>query len=162
MERREIGISYCIIDSLDDLEVAEQHLMKMAFEALEGSYSPYSNFKVGAAVLLESGEIVKGSNQENAAYPSGMCAERVALFATGANFPGEIIKALAIVTPHENLELPIGPCGGCRQVMLEYELKQASPIKVLMGGSKGKIYTFSDCKGLMPFFFGPTDLKKEL
>lgn len=134
--------------------------MNKAQEARENAYAPYSHFKVGAAIKLSSGAITLGNNQENAAYPSGLCAERVAIFHAGATFPKETIIAMAISARSQNhiLNVPIGPCGACRQSMAEYEQKQKSPIAVYFMGESGKIIKVDSVMDLLPFGFDNTYL----
>jgi len=144
-----------VFESVGDLPKEIQNLMNKAHVAREKAYAPYSNFKVGAALQLESGEIVTGSNQENAAYPSGLCAERVAVFYTGATYPGSIIKSLAITARSlsQVLETPIAPCGACRQSLVEYEINQKQPITVYFMGEKGKVARANSVKDLLPLLF---------
>ena len=134
--------------------------MNKAQEARESAYAPYSNFRVGVAIRLESGEIVIGNNQENAAYPSGLCAERVAIFYVGAAYPNEKIVEIAITARSQNqiLDQPIGPCGACRQSMLEYEQKQNSSIPVYFTGETGSIIKVESIKDFLPFGFDATYL----
>ena len=146
-------------ESINELQNADKILIEASNTALASAYAPYSNFKVGAALMLEDDIIVMGSNQENAAYPSGLCAERVAFFSAGSQYPGRQIKAIAITTSYL-LETPIAPCGACRQVMAEYELKQNSPIKIILSCSGGKIYMLNSMKDLMPLYFSGEWLKK--
>jgi len=122
---------------------------------LASSHSPYSKFKVGTAILLADNQIVLGSNQENVAYPSGLCAERVALFTIGANYPGAVIKSMAITAQTENfkIENPVTSCGACLQVMAEYEKKQNEPIDVLFYCIDGAIIKVKGVKSLLPFVF---------
>ncbi len=129
--------------------------MQLAQEAANDAYAPYSNFLVGAALVLEDGSMFKGSNQENAAYPSGLCAERTALFALSANHPNKRIKLLAVTARRrdEKQFLPAMPCGACRQVMAEYEHKQKEPIPVLLQAADGKFYRFKNVADLLPFQF---------
>lgn len=140
----------------------DKSLLKKALEGLKNTYAPYSGFHVSAAVLLDDGTIVIGTNQENAAYPSGLCAERVAFFAASSQYPRKEIKAAAVVANSDlfSVDHPIAPCGACRQVMLEYELKQKTPIRLILRGGKRKLYTLSDIKGLLPLFFHESGLKK--
>lgn len=142
-------------DHLDELSNEQQLLVSKASEALDSSYSPYSGFSVGAAVELTDGTIVIGSNQENIAYPSGLCAERVALFSAGTNFPDQKIKSIAIVAKsiHGHVTDPVTPCGACRQVMIEFESQQTRPIKVIMMGNEGKIWLSESVNNLIPFYF---------
>lgn len=128
MNEQKFTINYLQFDNIDQLDAADRELCLMAEQALATSYSPYSKFRVGTAIALEDGEIVMGSNQENAAYPSGLCAERVALYAIGANKPGAVIKTMAITAQTDafRIEKPVTSCGGCLQVMAEFEQRQGS------------------------------------
>lgn len=140
---------------LADLSENIQNLMSHAIEVRKNAYAPYSNFQVGAALLLENGSIVVGSNQENAAYPSGLCAERTAIFAAGATHPGVSIVALAISAAPKDQEnqQPVAPCGACRQSLLEYEIKQQHVFPVFFMGSQGPIIEASSVESLLPFAF---------
>ncbi len=144
------------------LPPADKSLLTEAAKAMLGAYAPYSEFKVGAAVLLENGTIVIGNNQENGAYPSGLCAERVAFFAARANYPHQRILAVAIQASSEHFEVndPVSPCGGCRQVMAEYERNQNRPIPVLFSGETGPVYKMESVGALLPLFFDGGFLKK--
>jgi len=138
-----------------ELSPEEQHLIGLAVEATQRSYAPYSHFHVGAAVRLENGVEIIGCNQENAAYPSGLCAERTALFAAGAQYPGVAVKTLAIAargTDGELVEEPVGPCGSCRQVIIESETRGRGPIRILLYGRK-HIYVVDGIRQLMPLTF---------
>lgn len=145
--------------SMEELSAADQKLLNCAREAARNAYSPYSGFHVGSAVMMENGEIVKANNQENAAYPSGLCAERVALFYAASNFPGIPVKVVAISgTDHENILLPlVKPCGACCQVLSEYEDLAGSPIRVILDGSIG-ITVIEGIDNLLPFRFTRNDL----
>jgi len=134
----------------------------LAKEMTQKAYAPYSEFFVGAAVLLENGEVITGSNQENGAYPSGLCAERVAVFAASAMFPGIQMKVIAVSakTTHLKIEEPVSPCGACRQVLLEYEVLQKAPIRVLLAKDDGKILIVEKVHDLLPLSFSGNDLKK--
>lgn len=148
--------------SFDELPVADQQLMLEAHKAAEDAYAPYSHFHVGAAVLLSNGVIVRGNNQENAAYPSGLCAERVALFASGAQHPNVKIAAIAITAYPEGKKIParpISPCGDCRQVMAEYELRYHQPIRLIMEGGLGTFIVSESVSQLLPFLFSGEVLK---
>ncbi len=140
MHKIELNLSYELYEP-DELSFENQELLAKALDATQNAYAPYSNFFVGAAVRLNDGSIIVGNNQENAAYPSGICAERNALFHVGAVGKGSIIEAIAIRarTPSFILNQPIFPCGACRQVMLEYEQLTGKPILVLMQGEIGKV-----------------------
>ena len=160
MRKFEISCAVEEYAGMDELPVEWQMLVAAATTALDSAYAPYSQFRVGAALLLENGTLVTGSNQENAAYPSGLCAERTAFFAAGHQYPGERILAVAITTSYP-MEKPIAPCGACRQVMAEYELKQDSGITVLMTGSNGKIFKVGSVRELLPMYFSGEWLKKD-
>lgn len=149
-----LTIDYTEIVDTNQLQDWEKNLIAQAKMALEGSYSPYSHFRVGAAVLLENGTIITGSNQENGAYPSGLCAERVALFYAGAKYPNVPIKALAVVASNEKgiTSNPVSPCGACRQVMMEYQMISGKPYSIYMVGT-GKIIKIDDVRILLPFSF---------
>lgn len=147
----EINIQYC---QFDELSEEDQELVSMAREATQNSYAKYSRFYVGAALRLQDGRIVKGANQENAAFPSGLCAERTAIFAAQANDPEQPIVALAIAARNDHgfTQEPVTPCGSCRQVMLEIEDRYQSPVKILLYGTRG-IYVLKSTKDLMPLCF---------
>ena len=125
----------------DDLSLQEIDLMNQAIEARKKAYAPYSKFTVGVAILLDNGLVVQGSNQENAAYPSGLCAERVAIYYAGAIYPtAKMLKMFITASPEDrNLEEPIPPCGSCSQAIAEYEMKQDIPIEILFMGAEGPI-----------------------
>lgn len=154
MTERKLTIDFEEYTSAAEMEPQDRALVERAIHALAGSYSPYSRFRVGAALLLENGTVVIGSNQENNSYPAGLCAERTAMFAAGANYPGVAFDTLAIVASHEGkiLEDPATPCGICRQVMAEYQTKGGKPLKVILAGSR-KIYKFSRVDDLLPLIF---------
>ena len=154
MTNKEIKIAYTEYTSLDELDPKDRILVESAIEATTSAYAPYSNFKVGAAVRFEDGEIIKGSNQENAAYPSGMCAERTALFYASASRPDKPMTAIAIAASQngELLETPVTPCGACRQVMAQYQLKSGLPMMVLLIGAHS-ILKFEKIDDLVPFIF---------
>lgn len=139
---------------LDELNTADRELVERALEATKGSYAPYSNFYVGAALHLADDTIVIGANQENAAFPSGLCAERTALFAAQANYPDQPVVALAIAARNANglLDEPVSPCGACRQVILGVEDRYKQPIRVLLYGKKG-VYCLQSATDLLPFSF---------
>lgn len=154
MTSKEIRIVYNEYESLDQMELRDRELAQAAIEATKGSYAPYSNFNVGAAVRLDNGQIVKGSNQENAAYPSGICAERTAMFYASANYPENAMTAIAI-TASQNGTLcdnPATPCGSCRQVMAQYQTKGGQPMEILLVGGK-KIWKFGKVDDVLPLIF---------
>lgn len=134
------------------LSTVEQSLVRELEEALAMSYSPYSNFAVGSCALLENGIVIKGANQENAAYPSGLCAERVALFYANAHHPNEKVESLAVTFQSKNGMTPF-PCGGCLQVISEIEQKQQHPIRIIMQSSETEVHVAEGVSNLMPFAF---------
>lgn len=144
-----------VFDSISELPVDGQNLMEQAIAIRKNAYAPYSKFRVGAALLLDNGKIVLGSNQENAAYPSGLCAERVAIFQSGAVYPEAKILAMAISAASDTntIDSPIPPCGACRQSIAEYEIKQETPIEIYFMGETGLIYKSASLKNLLPFMF---------
>ena len=157
---KKINISIDIeLKQKEELSAEEQILVDKAIEATTRSYSVYSHFAVGAALMLENGDIVLGANQENAAFPSGLCAERTAIFAAQVNNPDQPLKTIAIAARNENglLKKPITPCGGCRQVMLEIEERYKKPVKILLYGTEG-IYVINSVKDIMPLSFVSDDL----
>ncbi|MAI22432.1 MAG: cytidine deaminase [Crocinitomicaceae bacterium] len=139
--------------SVSELEASDRDLLHVAFQACKTAYSPYSKFSVGTAVLLASGAIVMGSNQENAAYPSGLCAERVAFFAAGAQHPNDVIVAAAVVTDSPMPVLHFSPCGGCRQVMLETEHRQGKSIRFLMQTGESNVLVSDSVSQFLPLSF---------
>ncbi|WP_187262756.1 cytidine deaminase [Pontibacter beigongshangensis] len=150
-----ITIHIDVLDSAEELTREEKQAMQLAEEAANDAYAPYSNFFVGAALLLDNGTFFKGSNQENAAYPSGLCAERTALFAMSSHYPKQKIKLIAVAARRQNETryLPVTPCGACRQVMSEYEFKQQMAIPVLLHGPDGKYYRSRSIQDLLPLQF---------
>jgi len=153
-KKKDLSYSYTEYASINELPVELANLAQKAIDALKTSYSPYSHFAVGAAVLLKNGEIIQGSNQENGAYPSGLCAERVALFYAGATFPNIPVVAIAIAAEHEGKPTsePVSPCGSCRQVMLETRNVGKEPIQLVMIGKK-RVVLVDDVTHLLPFSF---------
>lgn len=147
--------------SKESLAEIDRVLLEQAIESREQAYAPYSHFKVGAALLLEDGTIVKGNNQENAAYPSGLCAERVAIFAAHANHPQKQMVAMAITCRHMHKPTlaPLTSCGSCRQVMLEYELNQKTPIKLFFYGAEGEVWELQSTSVLLPLYFDKSVLE---
>ena len=141
--------------TVDDLPKEYQQLLTKAYDAQNRAYAPYSNFKVGASLLLEDGKIIQGNNQENAAYPSGMCAERVAIWKAGSEFPDVKILKLAISASSSltKVDKPVGPCGACRQSLSEYEIKQKQSFEVLFMGEVGEIVKTESLLALLPFSF---------
>ncbi|MBT3741023.1 cytidine deaminase [Polaribacter sp. Hel1_33_78] len=155
MRKIEISTSVTVYTDVSELSSEDKMLMDKAVEARKKAYAPYSKFKVGAALLLENNQIVLGNNQENAAYPSGMCAERVAIWKAGSEFPGVKILKLVISASSSitKVERPVGPCGACRQSLSEYEIKQKQPFEVLFMGEVGEIVKTASLLSLLPFSF---------
>jgi cytidine deaminase len=153
--------NFVITEHIEDLDAESKYLVHKAKEALNHAYAPYSKFFVATAVLLDDGNIVTGTNQENAAYPSGMCAERVALYAASAQYPGKEIRKMAVVARKKTGKelLPATSCGGCRQVMLEFEMKQKKNIQVIMLGPGHKWITAATAESLLPFCFTKDSLE---
>lgn len=160
MEKKQISFELTVFKEIDDLPEHLSILMSKAEVCRGDAYAPYSNFQVGAAILLENGEVVLGNNQENASYPSGLCAERVAIFNAGANYSSLRIQAIAIsaASKHHTVKRPAAPCGNCRQSIAEYEKKQGQPIKIIMRGEKGEIYMSNSIADLLPLGFDNTFL----
>lgn len=160
MDNQTLQIHYTLFDNEKELSEQDAFLLEKARLASENAYAPYSDFRVGAAVLLDNNVIVTGNNQENASYPLGLCAERVALFAAISQYPQQKVLAIAVYgnPKHFKLEHYLSPCGGCRQVMLEYELKGKHRIRVLLAGNSGKIMLVEGVENLLPFQFSSKDM----
>lgn len=154
---KEIAITthFNVFDVIQDLPTDVQDLMAQAVEVRKNAYAPYSQFRVGVAILLDNGKVVVGSNQENAAYPSGLCAERVAIFYAGAVYPEAKILKMAITAASDmnQTTAPIPPCGSCRQSIAEYEIRQETPIEIYFMGEVGVVYKSESLKNLLPFMF---------
>ncbi len=160
MEHKILSISYTMLCE-DELSEADRSLVEQAKAATQTAYAPYSHFHVGAAVALENGEVVCGSNQENAAYPSGTCAERCAMFYANAAHPDIPVLSIAIAaSPHEGVftDMPITPCGACRQVLLEVENRFSRPVRVVLYGAKA-CYIIESVAQLLPFQFDGSALE---
>ncbi|MCR5861523.1 cytidine deaminase [Flavobacterium sp. J372] len=155
MENITVTTSFSSYNTVSELPQDAQQLMAKAVETRKNAYAPYSKFRVGAALLLDNGKVVVGSNQENAAYPSGLCAERVAVFQAGAIYPDAKILILAISAAADEkvVSEPIPPCGACRQAIAEYEFRQDSPIEIYFMGQEGKILKSDSLKNLLPLVF---------
>lgn len=155
MEKK-ISIEYTQLDDWKELSPADQQLVTAANDVLKTAYAPYSKFSVGASLLLSNGEIICGSNQENIAYPSGLCAERVALFYAGSNYPNETVDTLCVVAKGDLVDIDtiLSPCGGCRQVMVETESRQKKAYRVIMVSQNGMIIIFNSATQLLPLAFG--------
>ncbi|MFV8366871.1 cytidine deaminase [Flavobacterium sp. XS1P27] len=155
MKEITITTQFKVFDSVKELPNDIQDLMTQAIEVRKNAYAPYSKFRVGVAIFLDNGKTVLGSNQENAAYPSGLCAERVAIFYAGAVYPEARILKMAITAASDSNQTtaPIPPCGSCRQSIAEYEIKQETPIEIYFMGEIGAIYKSESLKNLLPFMF---------
>ncbi len=147
--------------SPNELSADDQTLLSKAKEAGKNAYAPYSAFHVGAALRLENGVIVTGNNQENVAYPSGLCAERVAIFYAGATYPDVAVTAIAITCSSEKFAVnrPLSPCGACRQVIAEYEKRSGKNIRIILSGDTGAVYVVGSMKDLLPLSFEADELK---
>lgn len=160
MKKIDVVATATIYEDVSELPSDVQVLMNKAVEARNQAYAPYSKFKVGAALLLENNQVILGSNQENAAYPSGMCAERVAIWKAGSDYPGVKVKQLVITASSTNTKVdrPVGPCGACRQTLSEYEINQKEPIEIYFMGEVGKVVKTASLLSLLPFSFDSTYL----
>ena len=160
METISITSTFTVYPSVQQLPPDVAQLMQLAIDVRVQSYAPYSRFHVGTALMLDNGKVVVGSNQENAAYPSGLCAERVAIFHAGAVYPKAKILKMAITAASEQrlVSEPIPPCGACRQSIAEYELTQDTPIEIWFMGETGTVYKSDSLKNLLPMVFGGKDL----
>ena len=155
MKKLTVNTVFSVYDSIDELDESTKELMRKAIEIRKQAYAPYSKFRVGAAVLLDNGKVVLGSNQESAAYPSGLCAERVAVFQAGSIYPDSkilkiVISATSDIHPTER---PTPPCGACRQSISEYEQKQKTPVEIYFMGESGMIYKSDSLENLLPLSF---------
>ncbi|MCR5326038.1 MAG: cytidine deaminase [Bacteroidales bacterium] len=154
MTSKQINIAYQEFSSIDELNAEDRELAQAAIEGMKGSYAPYSHFNVGAAVRMSNGQIVRGANQENAAFPSGLCAERTAMFAAGAKYPEKDMCSIALVggVYGRITDEPATPCGACRQVMAQYQAKAGKPMSVIMVGAK-RIWKFEKVDDILPLIF---------
>ncbi len=162
MKKKSLNIHYQHFQSLNELDVTTTELIEAAKKSMKRAYAPYSEFRVGAALRMDDNSIIEGNNQENAAYPSGLCAERVALFYAGAQFPGKKVVEIAIVA--SSIKEPgfseiVSPCGGCRQVMLETQTRQEQNIRIILTSLNGSGIIFESIHDILPFSF---DLKNLL
>ena len=155
MKKININTEAILFDDISQLSEEDAFLMQKAVEARHKAYAPYSKFNVGTALLLDNGEVILGNNQESAAYPSGMCAERVAIWKAGSEYPNMKVKKIAITAASENskVDKPVGPCGACRQTLSEYEINQKEPIQILFMGEVGQIVKTESLLSLLPFSF---------
>lgn len=161
MLKEQYSFEFEVYDSIEELAADDAALLQEAKEIAETAYAPYSNFFVGAAAKLQNGSIVKGTNQENASYPVGLCAERSLLASAATLFPNEAVTTMAISYHNHGgfSGKPISPCGMCRQYLLEYENRMHTPMRLIMGGLEGKIFVVQSAAQLLPFSFTSEDLK---
>ena len=155
MKPLKVTSNFEVYDAVEELPETIQDLMKEAVLARDNAYAPYSRFKVGAALVLDNQEVVTGSNQENASYPSGLCAERTAIYYAGARYPEAQIQNIAISAKSmkHKVDAPVPPCGACRQALVEYEVKQKAEIAVYFMGESGKVMKANSIKDLLPLIF---------
>jgi cytidine deaminase len=162
MRTERIITEYTVYPAISALPEADRELLGSAMQSLSSSYAPYSGYHVGAAVRLSDGTVVTGSNQENAAFPASLCAERVALFAAAAGHPGVTIEAIAVTAQADRfpVEAPVTPCGMCRQAIAEYETRQESPVRLILGGATGEVFVVEGIAALLPLMFSEQKLQK--
>jgi cytidine deaminase len=155
IEQVQLNITYEVVSSPEELTDQERQVFYLAQKATNNAYAPYSNYLVGAALSLSDGSLHQGTNQENAAYPSGLCAERTLLFGVGSNYPDKTIEVMAVTVRrrHEDHFLKACSCGACRQVMAEYQNRQNAPIRLIMQGDNGQVIRLKSVEDLLPFMF---------
>jgi len=160
MKEIHITTTFEVFKTVNELSEEMQSLMQQAIAIRKKAYAPYSHFRVGAAILLDNGKIVLGSNQENAAYPSGLCAERVAIYQAGSIYPDARMLTIAITAASDSNPTlsPIPPCGACRQSISEYEFKQVTPIEIYFMGESGEVFKSNSISNLLPLSFNKTSL----
>lgn len=163
MPKKEIRITLEEYASVDMLPLNDRELLKLAEAVIKDAYAEYSHYRVGAALRLSNGETFTGNNQENAAYPSGLCAERVAMFYAKSRYPDEAIESIAISARADEFTIreAVAPCGACRQVMAEYQGQQDVPIRVIMKGEKGPVLVTGSINDLLPMMFHAEELKRK-
>lgn len=163
MRKLSSGFKFQEYDSVGELSAGDRSLLEAAVHIAGNAYAPYSRYRVGAAIQLDNGIVVTGTNQENMAYPSGLCAERVAIFAAMSQYPGAKVQTIAITARGEfpSDGNPAAPCGGCRQVMLEYELNQKEPIRVLLYSAGGRVWEVNSIQDLVPLHFFEEGLRHD-
>ena len=161
MKDHHISSSFIIYQNSGELSEIENELLQKAIEARANAYAPYSEFNVGASVLMDDGSVFTGNNQENAAYPSGICAERVAIWTAMSQFPEGKIKKIVVSASSNKTKVnrPVAPCGACRQAIAEYEIKQDNDIEIFFTGETGEIVKAHSIKDLLPWLFDNTMLK---
>ena len=161
MKKHEINISFEVYAGISELPIADAELLSQARNVTKLAYAPYSHFYVGAVAMMSNGEIVSGTNQENASYPAGICAERVLLSAASSIYPGQSIKTIAIsyIGKGQKSNRPVAPCGICRQSLIEFEQRFKQPIRLILAGMEGEIYIFDSIRTLLPLEFSGDDLR---
>jgi cytidine deaminase len=161
MKESKYEFNYRVYDSVDELPENQQKLLKEARDVTENAYAPYSNFQVGAVAMMANGEIVRGSNQENASFPVGLCAERVLLGNISSLFPRVPVETIAISykSEHQKSDHPISPCGMCRQALQEYEGRVSHPVQLILGGMEGPVYVIDSASKLLPLAFTSEELR---
>jgi len=161
MKERKFEFSFEVYDSIDELSAEDQQLLTEARNVTEQAYAPYSNFRVGAAAKLENGNIVTGTNQENASYPVGICAERVLLSTVSSLYPDVPVTTMVVSYQSNKIKSdhPISPCGMCRQALQEFEARLNKPIRLILGGIEGKIYVIRSASQLLPLAFSSEELR---
>ena len=161
MKTEEVKFSFSLFESIDELNTEDAELLREARKVTKFAYAPYSNFKVGAFARLQNGETVSGTNQENASYPAGICAERTLLSTASSLFPGVGIETIAIT--YDNLngksDKPASPCGICRQSLVELQDRTKKPIRIILSGMEGNVQIIENARDLLPLVFGADDLK---
>ncbi len=160
MTNKKIEINYSEYESVKDMKESDFQCVNSAEDNLKNAYAPYSKFKVSSLVQLDNGIKILGTNQENMAYPSGLCAERVAIFSAKSQYPDNKVEQVFIVTEQGN-ETPFSPCGACRQVIMEYEMNQKTPIQIILKSGNSKIWKFNSMKDLLPFAFEAEEILKK-
>src|SRR5687767_1986101 len=155
MKEKKFEFNYTVYDSIEELPAEQKKLLKEAREVTEHAYAPYSRFQVGAIAKLSNGELVKGSNQENASFPVGLCAERVLLATISSLYPAATIESIAISykSTEQKSDHPISPCGICRQALQEYEERANHPVELILGGIEGSVYVIDSASRLLPLAF---------
>lgn len=161
--KKEYKFNFEVYDSIDDLPQEDATLLRGAIEATNDAYAPYSNFHVGAKAKLANGEFISGSNQENASFPVGICAERTLLSAAASLHPNVPIKAMAVTYNNLNGEScrPVSPCGMCRQVLVEYEARAKQPMRLILAGKEGNVFVINKVADLLPLGFSADDMRRE-
>ena len=161
MNKEEFKFDFQVYDSIDELKREDADLLNEARKVTKFAYAPYSNFRVGAFAKLVNGETVSGTNQENASYPAGICAERTLMSTASSLFPGVGIEAIAISYNNINgrSDTPVSPCGICRQSFVEFQQRTGSPIRVILSGMEGKVLIIKNAADLLPFHFSSEDMK---